>query len=104
VRGVLNLRGRIITLIDLGHKLGLEPTEFSEETRNIIIESNGEFLGLLVDRISDVITTDTAKITAPPANIGGLQGKFFSGVLPLENLLVGVIDIAKVLADEAERE
>ena len=104
VRGVMNLRGRIITIIDLGFKLGLEPTVFSEDTQNITVESKGEFLGLLVDRIWDVITIRASEMTAPPANMGGLQGKYFKSVVPLDNTLVGVIDIRKVLAEDADRE
>jgi purine-binding chemotaxis protein CheW len=58
VMGILNLRGQIVTIIDLGKKLGLSSTEMSPDTRNIIVNSKGEYIGLLVERISDVVTSD----------------------------------------------
>jgi len=54
VSGVLNLRGRIVTIIDLGKKLGLSPTQPTEASRNIIVNSQEEHIGLLVAGIADV--------------------------------------------------
>ena len=53
VTGILNLRGQIVTVIDLGIKLGLPSTDLSESTRNIIVNADNEYIGLLVSRISD---------------------------------------------------
>ncbi|MBW2492572.1 MAG: purine-binding chemotaxis protein CheW [Deltaproteobacteria bacterium] len=100
VLGILNLRGEIITIIDLGKKLGLKSTEMSEKTRNIIVNSNGEHIGLLVEKISDVFQTKWEMVEAPPANIGGLQGKYFTGVFKTENRLIGILDVEKVLEEE----
>ena len=100
VLGILNLRGEIITIIDLGKKLGLKSTEMSEKTRNIIVNSNGEHIGLLVEKISDVFQTKWEMVEAPPANIGGLQGKYFTGVFKSENRLIGILDVEKVLEEE----
>ena len=99
VRGVLNLRGRIVTVIDLGQKIGLDPIEPHKDNRNIIVDSEDEQIGLLVDRISDVLLADTDKIEAPPANIGGIQGKFFKGVFKTEKTLIGILNIEEVLQE-----
>lgn len=99
VRGVLNLRGRIVTVIDLGRKIGLDPIVESKDNRNIIVDSADEQIGLLVDRISDVMLADSNRIESPPANIGGIQGKFFKGVFKTEKSLIGILDIAEVLGD-----
>lgn len=105
VRGVVNLRGRIVTIIDLGYKLTRKRTVDTSDTKNIIVESKGEYLGLMVDRIWDVVQTDTEAISAPPANIGGVQGKLFRGVIQRDRELVGILDIERILAEEAlERE
>ena len=100
VLGILNLRGEIITIVDLGKKLGLKSTEMSHKTRNIIVNSNGEHIGLMVEQISDVIQADWKKVEAPPANIGGVQGRYFIGVFKTEDRLIGILDVEKVLEEE----
>ena len=101
VLGILNLRGEIVTIIDLGKKLGLKSTEISDKTRNIIVNSKGEHIGLMVEKISDVVQANFEKIEAPPANIGGVQGKYFTGVLKTKDRLVGILDVGKVLEEES---
>lgn len=99
VIGVLNLRGRIVTVIDLGKKLGLSPIQKSKDSRNIIIDSKEEQIGLMVDRISDVLLADASRIEPAPANIGGIQGIYFKGVFKTETSLIGVLDIEQALKD-----
>jgi purine-binding chemotaxis protein CheW len=101
VMGILNLRGQIVTIIDLGKKLGLDTTELTESSRNIIVNSKGEYVGLLVSRISDVVDADWDKVEAPPANIGGVQGRYFKGVFKTDSRLVGILDVEKVLLEES---
>lgn len=97
VTGILNLRGQIVTIIDLGRKLGLGSTEITPSARNIIVNSPGEHVGLLVTRLSDVVSADTERIERAPANMGGIQGEFFSGVYKTDDRLIGILDINKVL-------
>lgn len=100
VLGILNLRGEIVTIVDLGKKLSLKSTEMSDKTRNIIVNSNGEHIGLMVERISDVIQAEWENVEAPPANIGGVQGRYFTGVFKTEDRLIGILDVEKVLEEE----
>ena len=102
VTGILNLRGQIVTIIDLGQKLGLGMAEISAESRNIIINAPGEHVGLLVTRISDVVMADPDKIEPPPANMKGIQGDFFTGVYKTENKLIGILDVKEVLRIESD--
>ncbi len=97
VLGILNLRGQIITSIDLGKKLGLGETDMSEDPRNIIVNSKGEHIGLMVRKISDVVQADKDKFEPPPSNMGGIQGEFFTGVYKTESKLIGILDVEKVL-------
>ena len=99
VMGILNLRGQIVTIIDLGLKLGISPVRQTDENRNIIVSSEGEQIGLLIERISDVVLADTEKIEPPPANIGGVQGMFFKGVIKTEESLNGILEVAEVLKE-----
>ena len=98
VRGIQNLRGQIVTVIDLCRKLGLPFVEVDrEESRNIIVNSGNEYIGLLVEKISDVVRADTDSVQAPPANIGGVQGKYFEGVYKTDNNLIGILNAEEVL-------
>jgi len=100
--GILNLRGQIVTIIDLGQKLGLGNVEVTNESRNIIVNTPGEHVGLLVSRISDVVMADPDKIEPAPANMNGIQGKFFTGVYKTENKLIGILNIKEVLRLESD--
>jgi purine-binding chemotaxis protein CheW len=100
VLGILNLRGEIVTIIDLGKKLGLKSTDLNDKTRNVIVNSNEEHIGLMVEEISDVVQAEWRKVEKPPANIGGVQGRFFTGVYKTEDRLIGILDVEKVLEDD----
>ena len=100
VLGILNLRGQIVTIIDLGIKLDLSSTELNANTRNVIVNSKGESIGLLVERIGDVVRVNSAKSEPPPANIGNVQGKFFKGVFKTQNHLIGILDVEEILQEE----
>lgn len=99
IKGILNLRGRIVTIIDLGKKLGLETVSEDKDNRNIIVNSEDEHIGLLVDSIADVVLARKDDIEPAPSNIGGVKGKFFQGVLKTENQLIGILAIDEVLKD-----
>lgn len=100
VLGILNLRGQIVTIIDLGQKLGLGETDISQDPRNIIVNSAGSHVGLLVRKISDVVTADMEKREPAPANMRGIQGEFFTGVFKTDNNLIGILNVDKVLSIE----
>ncbi|MCD4719269.1 MAG: chemotaxis protein CheW [Desulfobacula sp.] len=99
IEGILNLRGRIVTIIDLGKKLGLDPVNKDKDNRNIIVNSEDEHIGLLVDGISDVVIAKKEDIEPAPSNIGGVKGKLFQGVLKTEKQLIGILDIDEVLKE-----
>lgn len=100
VVGILNLRGQIVTIIDLGLKLGLGATDISQDPRNIIVNSAGGHVGLLVRKISDVVSADMERQESAPANMRGIQGDYFTGVYKTENTLIGILNIDKVLSIE----
>ena len=116
VRGLLNLRGQIITVLDLSPILGLPPREQTRDSRCIILktaeevaplldagliedEMNCDAIGLLVDGISDVVKAKEECIESPPANANGLDAAHLSGVIKLENNLLLVLAL-KSLVDE----
>lgn len=98
VRGVMNLRGDVVTVLDLRIVLGMGRTEIGKDSRNVIVNSNGERTGLLVDRVADVVTARRNEIYPPPANMSGLQARFVRGVYKLDHDLLTVLDIGEILA------
>jgi purine-binding chemotaxis protein CheW len=99
VRGVINLRGDVATIVDLRSILGLPPSEASRQTRNLIVHHRGEAIGLLVDQISDILTLREDEISPPPTNVDGVDGRLMSGVCTLESEIVVLLDIDEVLSD-----
>jgi purine-binding chemotaxis protein CheW len=99
VRGVINLRGDVATVVDLRTVLGLPRVAESRDARNLIVNSNGESIGLLVDRISDILTLRSDEIGPSPANIEEIDGRFIAGVHTLDSEIVVLLDVEKVLSD-----
>ena len=79
-------------------KHGVQPA--CSAKRAARVNSGNEYIGLLVSRISDVVEADWDKVEPPPANIGGVQGKFFKGVFKTKERLIGILDVEKVLDNE----
>ena len=97
IKGLLNLRGQIISIIDLGIKLGLRPSTTDKESRIIIVNANDEYIGLQVDQIFDVVVSEKSDMAPPPPNLGKVQGEFFEGVVKTETKLIGILKIDVVL-------
>jgi purine-binding chemotaxis protein CheW len=104
VRGVINLRGEVVTVMDLRIILGLGITELSKHARNVIVQSTGEQIGLLVDRVADTVRVEAGSIEPPPANVPGADAAMFQGVCRLESELVVILDVEAALTDGSSRQ
>ncbi len=81
----------------LPKKLGLGATEITNDSRNVIVGEKGSSIGLLVNRIGEVVALSESDIGAPPANINGIHGQFFQGVFQMRDRLVGILAVDRVL-------
>jgi purine-binding chemotaxis protein CheW len=98
VKGVINLRGIVVPVIDLRGRFGLEETDFTENTRNIIVSVNDIEVGLIVDSASDVIDIDSDLIEDPPEIVGGIRAKYLRGVAKMtDNRLLVMLNLEEVL-------
>lgn len=101
IGGVMNLRGRVITVFDLGGRLGLEPVEHGEETRILIIEWKQEYIGVIVEKVTEVIQIEKTKIKPAPGNVGRVQAVYISGVFKTHNeSLACLLDIDQLFSVE----
>jgi len=97
VTGVINLRGKIVTLLDLGMMLGLGRTVVTKESRIFIIEDRAEFLGVLVDRVGEVIEVESGQENSLPVNIPAAQARFFQGVCRTGSSVIALLNPREVL-------
>ena len=103
ILGIMNIRGQIITVIDLRKKMGMAPIEMKRQIHAIIVQSQNEYVGFAVEKVSDVIVGRKLEISALPSDVKGLQGKFFYGMVHTkDNELIFLLDIDKVLGNETE--
>jgi purine-binding chemotaxis protein CheW len=97
VAGVLNLRGRIVTAIDLRSRLDLGERPVGQMVMAIGIEMRGESYGLLVDSVGEVMKLSNSACEAKPANLEPGLGRVAAGVFRLEGQLLVVLDVDRVL-------
>jgi purine-binding chemotaxis protein CheW len=97
IAGVLNLRGRIVTAIDMRRRLGLAPAGEVRRRMAIGIEYKGESYGLLIDAIGEVLNLPTAGREGNPVNLEPGLARVSAGVHRLEDRLLVVLDVDRVL-------
>jgi len=97
IAGVLNLRGRIVTAIDLRRRLGLDDGQETRSAMAIGIESRGESFALLVDSIGEVLKLPDGQCEPNPINLDGKLHRVAAGVFRLDGSLLVVLDIDRVL-------
>jgi purine-binding chemotaxis protein CheW len=102
VRGVMNLRGKVVPLIDLRLKFGRKDIPYTERTCVIVVESGEIVAGLAVDAAKDVIRVADGDITEPEGEIG-FEGRFIEGIGKFEGGTLRLLDLEKFLkVDESE--
>ena len=109
IRGVINLRGKVIPVIDLRMKFGMEPCQTTEQTVIIVVQyatTRGEItMGVLVDQVEEVLSINADKIEPPPSfGAGSMNADFILGIGKVDKRVIFLLDIGRVLSgDEAER-
>jgi purine-binding chemotaxis protein CheW len=101
IAGIVNLRGKIVTVIDLGLRLGFPAAGHTAASRILIMEESNEFIGLLVDRVDEVVETRTEDLQAPPANLRAGQARFLKGICRAGGRVVTLLNASAVLSDSA---
>ncbi|MEN6349615.1 MAG: chemotaxis protein CheW [Syntrophomonas sp.] len=102
VEGIINLRGKIIPIIDLKKRFQMGASSISAENRSIVVEVEGQTVGIIVDEVSEVLRIPMDSIEPPPAVIGGIAADYLTGVGKLEDRLLILLDMDKIL-NEGEK-
>ncbi len=98
VEGVINLRGKVIPIIDLRRRFGLQPKTHDKHTRIIVIEINTMIVGFVVDSVSEVLRIPASTVEPPPPVVAGLESEYISGVGKLEDRLLILLDLDRLLS------
>lgn len=98
VDGILNLRGTAVTVIDLAKKIGLPEWTPNDQSRIIIVDSQGECIGLAILSLADIIEVSPADIEPPPGNLNSEFRKYLEGVVRDGSELVNILKVETILA------
>lgn len=98
VEGVINLRGKVIPIIDLRRRFGLVSKPHDKHTRIIVIEINQMIVGFVVDSVSEVLRIPASTVEPPPPVVAGLESEYISGVGKLHDRLLILLDLDKLLS------
>jgi len=98
VRGVMNLRGEVVTMLDFRVLMGLPKGPLTGRNRNLVVKCEGETFGLWVDGVADILTIAPENITAPPSNLSIVESRLIQGIFQAEKSLVMIVDPREILA------
>jgi purine-binding chemotaxis protein CheW len=100
IRGVINLRGRILPVVDLKRKLRMGQVEIGKASRIVVVRLRDRLLGLLVDGAQQVLKVPLSRIEPPPEEVLAGGGDYIRGVAKLDDRLVILVDLRRILAQE----
>lgn len=111
IRGLMNLRGQIITVIDPGVCLGFQVSKIENTSRCVVLKTIEEgsslsihdILGILVDNVGDIIPVEDTDLQPPPPNLSELNSQYIQYVVKLDQDLLIILDMAKVLDPVCQR-
>jgi len=97
VEGVINLRGKVIPIVDLRKRFNLEFKEPDKDTRIVVVDIDGNITGMIVDSVSEVLRLRASMIEPPPDIVTGINSECVKGVAKLEDRLLIFLDLSKVI-------
>ncbi|MGD0230777.1 MAG: chemotaxis protein CheW [Syntrophorhabdales bacterium] len=102
VEGVVNLRGKIIPIVSLRTKLGLEKTDHDKATRIMVVEIEGSVLGFIVDSVSEVLRIQDAKVEPAPSITGMADSNYLEGVINLKDRILILLNLTALFASDSK--
>ena len=100
VAGIVNLRGRIIPVINLRKKLNLPDKNYDNNSRIVVVELGGKITGFIVDEVSEVLRIPSSITEQPPEMVAGINSKFITAIGKLEDRLLILLDLDQILSNE----
>ncbi|MCK4372754.1 MAG: chemotaxis protein CheW [candidate division Zixibacteria bacterium] len=97
VEGVINLRGKVIPIVDLRKRFNMEEKEYDKNTRIVVVDISGNIMGMVVDSVSEVLRLPANTIEPPPEIVASINSEYIKGVAKLEDRLLIFLDLSKVI-------
>ncbi|HSJ65684.1 MAG TPA: chemotaxis protein CheW [Gemmatimonadaceae bacterium] len=98
IDGVLEYQHRIIPVVNLRRRFGLPDVAPRPEMRILVLASEGEWIGVVVDAVQEVVSVAAAQLAPPPALFRGLSSEFLRGIVRLDDKLIVFLDVQRLLA------
>lgn len=100
IEGVLEYQHRIIPVVSLRRRFGMPDVEPRPETRILVLASEGEWIGVVVDAVQEVVSVAAAELSPPPALFRGLSREFLRGIVRRDDRLIVFLDVQRLLASD----
>lgn len=99
VEGVINLRGKVIPVIDLRRRFGMEAAEADEHTRIVVMDLHDRVVGFVVDAVREVLRIESSAIEPPPQVVSGIGSEYLKGMGRIGDRLLILLDLDRLLSD-----
>jgi purine-binding chemotaxis protein CheW len=100
VEGIINLRGKVIPIIDIRKRFNMALAEHDKNTRIVVVDIEGQVMGMIVDSVSEVLRLPASTIEAPPEVVSSVDSDYIRGVAKLEDRLLIYLDLSRILSGE----
>lgn len=100
LKGIINLRGKVVPIIDVRLKFGKPEREYNERTCVIVVEVDNLYVGLIVDMVDDVLTIPDEKIAPPPVGTGGYDNRYIEGIGQVDDKVILLLDAERILKSD----
>jgi len=100
ILGVIDLRGKVIPIVDLSERFGISSLNENLDKRSIVVEILGKQVGLAIDSVSHVVRVNSVDIDPPPPVVKGIAGKYIVGIAKLKESFVVILDINQIFSQE----
>lgn len=104
IEGLLNLRGRVLTVFNLRRRFDLPEKANDDNTKIIIVNMNEYLLGFIVDSVTEIVRLSDEEIEETPPSLQGLDKRFISGIGKVDEKVILLLDLTKVLTSEEEQQ
>ena len=101
VKGVLNLKGLVVPVIDLREKFGADSTKVTKYSVIMVVDVSGRVMGVIVDRVNEILKIKSSEIQPPPRFFSGIKSQFIRGMVKKDSdSFMIILDMAKILSDQ----
>ncbi len=99
VEGIINLRGKVIPVVDLRKRFGLPITEQNKDSRIVVVDIDGQSIGIVVDGVSEVLRISNDAVEPPSSMITTMDSEYLRGIAKLDERLIIMLDLTRVFTE-----